>query len=75
MDSGKFATICELAEREEIAPSYVTRVLRLILLAPDIVQAILDGKQALEMTLVRMQEPFPTEWSDQTKKIIFSSDR
>jgi hypothetical protein len=37
LDSGEFTTIRELAEREGIAPSYMTRVLRLVLLAPDIV--------------------------------------
>jgi hypothetical protein len=37
LESGEFATIAELAEREGIAPSYMTRVLRLTLLAPDIV--------------------------------------
>ena len=73
LESGDFATIAELAEHEEIAPSYMTRVLRLTLLAPDIVETILDGKQAPEMTLARLQEPFPTEWSDQTKKDHFKS--
>ncbi len=43
LESGEFATIAELAEREGIAPSYMTRVLRLTLLAPDVVDAILDG--------------------------------
>ena len=65
LDSGEYATIAELAEREGIAPSYMTRVLRLTLLAPDIVEAILDGKQGPEMTLARVLEPFPVDWSDQ----------
>jgi hypothetical protein len=59
--SGAFATIAELAERESIAPSYMTRVLRLTLLAPDIVEAILDGRQWPEVTLTRVLEPFPVE--------------
>ena len=42
LESGEFTTIAELAEREGIAPSYMTRVLRLTLLAPDIVETILD---------------------------------
>ena len=63
LESGEFATIAELAEREGIAPSYMTRVLRLTLLAPDIVEAILDGKQGPEVTLARMMEPFPANWS------------
>ena len=65
LDSGEFATIAELAEREGIAPSYMTRVLRLTLLAPDIVEAILDGKHGPEVTLARVLEPFPMEWADQ----------
>jgi hypothetical protein len=63
LESGEFATIAELAEREGIAPSYMTRVLRLTLLAPDIVEAILDGKQGPEVTLARVLEPFPVEWA------------
>ena len=51
LESGEFATIAELAEREGIAPSYMTRVLRLTLLAPDLVEAILDGTQGPEVTL------------------------
>lgn len=65
LESGEHATIAELAEREDITPSYVTRVLRLTLLAPDIVEAILDGRQRPEMTLERLMEPFPLEWEGQ----------
>ena len=68
LESGDFATIAELAEREGIAPSYMTRVLRLTLLAPDIVEAILDGKQGPEVTLARVLEPFPVEWERQRAK-------
>jgi hypothetical protein len=65
LGSGEFATIAELVEREEIAPSYMTRVLRLTLLAPDIVEAILDGKHGLEMALARRLEPFPLQSAEQ----------
>ena len=65
LESGEFATIAELAEREGIAPSYMTRVLRLTLLAPDIVEAILNGKQGPEVTLARVLEPFPVQWRQQ----------
>lgn len=63
LESGEFATITELAEREGIAPSYITRVLRLTLLAPDTVEAILEGTHGPEMTLARVLEPFPLQWS------------
>jgi len=62
LESGEFATIAELAEHEGIAPSYMTRVMRLTLIAPDIVEAILDGKQGAVVTLARLLEPFPVEW-------------
>ncbi len=65
LESGEFSTIGELAKREAIAPSYLTRVLRLTLLAPDIVEAILDGRQGPEVTLARLLEPFPVEWMKQ----------
>jgi hypothetical protein len=65
LESGEFGTIAELAEREGIAPSYMTRVLRLTLLAPDIVQAILDGRQGPEVTLQGVLKPMAFEWSQQ----------
>ena len=66
LETGAFATIAELAAHEGIAPSYMTRVLRVTLLAPEIVQTILDGRQGAEMTLARILEPFPIEWQDQS---------
>jgi hypothetical protein len=68
-ESGDFATIAELAEREGIASSYMTRVLRLTLLAPEIVEAILEGKQGPEVTLARVLEPFPGRWDEQLGEI------
>ena len=65
LDSGEFNTIADLAEHEGIAPSYMTRVLRLTLLAPDIVEAILDGRQGPEVTLGRLLKGFPVEWEEQ----------
>ena len=70
LDSGEFATIAELAEREGIAPSYMTRVLRLTLLSPDIIEAILDGRQELEVTLARVLEPFPIIWQRQIETFV-----
>ena len=66
LESGAFATINELAAAEKINPSYVSRVLRLTLLAPEMVEAILDGRQPKGMTLPALLEPFPVEWMQQT---------
>ena len=65
LESGEFMSISELAEREGIAPSYITRVLRLTLLAPHIVEAILDGRKGAEVTLTSVMGPFPLNWSEQ----------
>jgi len=65
LESGEFTTMADLAEHEGIAPSYMTRVLRLTLLAPVIVEAILEGTDALELTLALLMEPFPTDWAKQ----------
>ncbi len=66
LESGEFATTAELAEHEGIAPSYMTRVLRLTLLAPDIVEAILDGKKGPGATLASLLNPFPVELAGQS---------
>ncbi|MCR9069510.1 MAG: hypothetical protein NXH79_11760 [Rhodobacteraceae bacterium] len=70
LESGEFATIAELAEREGIAPSYMTRVLRLTLLAPDIIEAILDGRHPPELTIARLLEPFGLHWHEQAGDLL-----
>jgi hypothetical protein len=49
----------------KIGPSFVSRVIRLALLAPDIVEAILAGKQPAHLTLRDLMQPFPVEWAGQ----------
>lgn len=65
LEAGEFATINELAEHEKIAPSYMTRVLRLTLLAPDSIETILEGRQGPEVTLKKLLDPFPASWAEQ----------
>jgi hypothetical protein len=65
LESGEYATIREIAIAEKINESYVGRVLRLTLLAPDIVEAILGGRQPAEVTLAALLRPFPIEWIQQ----------
>ena len=66
LETGDFATIEEIAASERINPSYVSRVLRMTLLAPEIVEAILAGKQPEGLTMARAMQPFPLEWRHQT---------
>lgn len=65
LESGALSTIEEIADVENINPSYVSRMLRMTLLAPDIVNEILYGRQPGELTLAALIEPFPNEWRAQ----------
>jgi hypothetical protein len=65
LDEGAYSTLEDLARAKGMAPSYVSRVLRLTLLAPDIVEAILDGRQSAELQLGDLLEGFPRDWSGQ----------
>ena len=65
LETGHFATIEEIAEAENINPSYISRVLRMTLLAPEIVEAILAGRKPEGLTMAKAMRPFPLEWRRQ----------
>ena len=67
LESGEHNSVADLAEAEKINKSYLSRILRLTLLAPDIVQAVLDGRQPKGLTLADLMEPFPVEWPAQRR--------
>ena len=67
LESGVYGTIGELARAERINPSYVSRVLRLTLLAPDIVEAVLDGRQPEGVTLADAMAGVPVVWKEQCR--------
>jgi hypothetical protein len=60
-----FATVEEIAAADKISASYVGGVLRLTLLAPDIVEAILDGRRPAAMMLAGLMQPFAVVWRGQ----------
>ena len=70
LETGEYATIAELAEREGIARSYMTRVLRLTQLEPGIIEAVLDGRQGHAVTLARLMDPFPISWIEQKNTFL-----
>lgn len=70
LKSGDFATVAELAAREGIAVSYLTRVLRLTQLAPDLIEAILEGRQPPSLTLQSLRGQIPDEWSSQRESLL-----
>jgi hypothetical protein len=67
LESGEYATIREIATAEKINETYVGRVLRLTLLAPDIVEAILSGRQPAGWQLDGLMKRFPIGWREQLK--------
>lgn len=69
LESGEFATIAELAESEGIAPSYMTRILRLAFLAPDIVEAILEGRLAIPITAETFRYGLNDDWDAQRRML------
>jgi len=69
LDSGQFATISELAEVEKLDRSFVSHTLRLTLLAPDLVEAVLDGNQPRTMELRPMLRGLSAEWGRQRESL------
>ncbi len=65
LDSGKYETPKELAEKEDIEPTHMYRIMRLTLLAPDIIQTIMDGTQPRALTLQDVIRGFPISWREQ----------
>jgi hypothetical protein len=65
LDYGHHASISEIAVAEKIDRGFVGNIMRLTLLAPDIVELILDGRQPEELGLPALLKPFPIEWDRQ----------
>lgn len=65
LDMGVYSTLVDLARAKRLPPSYVSGILRLTLLAPETVEAILDGRQPAELQLDDLFEGFPLEWERQ----------
>ena len=62
LEEGRYASTTEIAEVEKIGRSFVNRLLRLTLLAPDIQEAILEGRQAKGLQLEELTKAMPAEW-------------
>jgi hypothetical protein len=69
LESGAYASITELAGAEKINQSYLCRILRLSLLAPDIVEGALNATLPAEFTLERAMKPLPSLWEDQRRVV------
>jgi hypothetical protein len=65
LDQGVYTTVSEIGDAENISKSYVSRILRLALLAPDLVEAILAGQTDQSLMLERLERPLPASWEEQ----------
>lgn len=76
IDSGEVANATDLARKLKLEPGWVAEVLRMTLLAPDIVQAILDGRQPRHLNLHAMRgrgDNIPVSWNEQRRGFGFAS--
>ncbi len=61
-----------IAKEEGVTERYVGRIMRLAFLAPDIVEAILDGHQPADLELERLMKGIPICWHEQRRVFEFS---
>ena len=62
LEDGRYASVSDIARAEKIDRTYAGDILRLTLLAPEIVEAIVEGRHPSEMTLPVLLKPFALEW-------------
>jgi hypothetical protein len=67
LDDGVYASLCEIGDTENISKSYVSRILRLALLAPDLIEAIVGGRADQSLMLERLERPLPACWVEQRR--------
>ena len=65
LENDTYGCVEESAKAEKVGASLVSRITQLALLAPDIVEAVLAGKQPASLTLKDLMVPFPVEWEGQ----------
>jgi hypothetical protein len=65
LDEGVYTSVSEIGDAENISKSYVSRILRLTLLAPDIIEVILPGRADESPMLEQLERPLPANWEEQ----------
>lgn len=69
LEDGTYKCLDDIARSERIGASFVSRIIRLSLLSPNIVDAILEGRHPAHLTLKSLMRPFPMEWQSQNQLI------
>jgi hypothetical protein len=70
LDEGVYTFVSEIGDAENISKSYVSRILRLALLAPDIVEAALERRANQSLMLERLERPLPATWVEQRPPVL-----
>jgi hypothetical protein len=70
LDEGVYTSVSKIGDAENISKSYVSRILRLALLAPDIVETILAGRADQPLMLEQLERPLPASWAKQRSSLI-----
>jgi hypothetical protein len=70
LESGEYASSAELAMAEKVNDSYLSRILRLTLIAPDVIEAILSGSQSSTLQLDDLIKPLPAAWPQQRSELF-----
>jgi hypothetical protein len=65
LDEGVYTSVSEIGDTENISKTYVSRILRLALLTPDIIEAIFGGREDQSLMLGRLKRPLPALWEEQ----------
>ena len=74
LESGKVASVTELAEKMKFSWSYTKRILSLVNLAPKIVEAIVYGREPDGLSLQKLVTGFPDDWDEQWKMLGFKQE-
>jgi hypothetical protein len=67
LDDGIYTTVSDIGDAENISKSYISRILRLALLAPDLVEGILAGTADQALVLEQLERPLPACWEEQRR--------
>ena len=70
LDEGVYTSVSEIGDAENISKSYVSRIVRLALLSPDIIEVIVAGTADQALVLERLKRPLPASWVEQRARIL-----
>ena len=67
INDGVYGSLEDIARKEKLCPPFVSRVMRLTLLSPEVIEAILEDRQPESLTLRKLSKAFPVEWVEQRR--------